>query len=370
MNDTSKELTVEAVSVLQPGQEFRNYKELCAALQIAPKQGNSKKSDIKEFKRFFDFERKGNKYIVKEIYDTPKPKEDNDRNSKYQKHIEYLMVQSLYSISNEGAKDITILYGLNDLAYNLSLVSDNFSMFQNQEWKADNLITDNQITSFYRASKTMIKGYIETALDSLQKNKEIDYTRERLLATPQKNGTYTYRYLTEHENNIYKELYKDTINSFNRPFRSNINEVYKTFRDIIRFGKVDEFYGRLNKAVEDNFGVGKKVIDNIFKISTTKKLLDYAKSRVAEYEDILSEGIELNNKLCEGMRQSKTLCAPYTLKSEENNKQTDRITKLHISPAERDVLIDNMICIGPDEADLHADALLTGRGRYCVDRAE
>ena len=366
MND----ITMSAVSALKPGQEFKNYNELCKALSVKPKCGKSKILQMEDMDRFFTYTKQGHKIIIKEIYPEPKPKEENGRNSKYQKHIEYLLVQSLYSISNEGAKDITILYGLNDLAYNLSLVSDNFSMFQNQEWKADNLITDNQITSFYRASKTMIKGYIETALDSLQKNKEIDYTRERLLATPQKNGTYTYRYLTEHENNIYKELYKDTINSFNRPFRSNINEVYKTFRDIIRFGKVDEFYGRLNKAVEDNFGVGKKVIDNIFKISTTKKLLDYAKSRVAEYEDILSEGIELNNKLCEGMRQSKTLCAPYTLKSEENNKQTDRITKLHISPAERDVLIDNMICIGPDEADLHADALLTGRGRYCVDRAE
>ena len=146
--------------------------------------------------------------------------------------------------------------------------------------------------------------------------------------------------------------------------------MYKTFRDIIRFGKVDEFYSRLNKAVEDNFGADKKVIDNIFKISTTKKLLDYAKNRVAEYEDILSEGIELNNKLCEGMKQSKTLCAPYTLKSEKQDKNTDKITKLHISPAERDILIDNMICIDPDEADLHADALLTGRGRYSVDRAE
>ena len=59
------------------GQVVKNYKELCALLGAEFKQGgNSRTAQLKEFARYFDWEKSGQKFLITDIYDTPLPKED------------------------------------------------------------------------------------------------------------------------------------------------------------------------------------------------------------------------------------------------------------------------------------------------------
>ena len=59
------------------GQVVKNYKELCALLGEEFKQGgDSRKAQLKEFARYFDWEKSGQKFLITDIYDTPLPKED------------------------------------------------------------------------------------------------------------------------------------------------------------------------------------------------------------------------------------------------------------------------------------------------------
>lgn len=69
MNEKIKELYV--------GQEFANYRRLCEFLGEEYKNGGqSKICQINDFKRFFSFDRCGNKYVITKIYNVPKEKND------------------------------------------------------------------------------------------------------------------------------------------------------------------------------------------------------------------------------------------------------------------------------------------------------
>ena len=72
------------------GQEFKNYKEMCIWLGEESKRANSKKAQIKEWKRSFDFDTIGQKIIITEIYNEPKKKIDHrgGNNSKPYKHFD------------------------------------------------------------------------------------------------------------------------------------------------------------------------------------------------------------------------------------------------------------------------------------------
>ena len=66
---------------------FDNYKHLCTFLGLEDKAklgGKSKRLQIKEFKRFFDFEKLNNsfKLIITDIYQIPLEKVDGRKNNK------------------------------------------------------------------------------------------------------------------------------------------------------------------------------------------------------------------------------------------------------------------------------------------------
>lgn len=58
------------------GMVIKNYKELCNLLGQEVKSGKSKKLQLEDFKRYFDWEKSGQKFIITDIYDTPLTKED------------------------------------------------------------------------------------------------------------------------------------------------------------------------------------------------------------------------------------------------------------------------------------------------------
>lgn len=71
------------------GQEFKNYKHLCEFLGEKIKSGKGKQLQWKEWKRYFSFEKDGNKIIITEIFDEPKKKIDHrgGNNCKPYKHF-------------------------------------------------------------------------------------------------------------------------------------------------------------------------------------------------------------------------------------------------------------------------------------------
>lgn len=72
---TSERLTSEKVlDALGDKTEVKNYKVMCELLGQPETAGNTKRAQTKDWLRFFDYEKKGQKYIINEVYDSPLPK--------------------------------------------------------------------------------------------------------------------------------------------------------------------------------------------------------------------------------------------------------------------------------------------------------
>lgn len=74
-------------SRLQVGQTVKNYKELCALLGEKESAGNSRKAQLKEFARYFEWEKSGQKFLITDIYDTPLLKVDGRLSGNYRAGI-------------------------------------------------------------------------------------------------------------------------------------------------------------------------------------------------------------------------------------------------------------------------------------------
>ena len=91
------------VENLHEGQIIKNYKELCDILEIKPRKSgsNSYKSQLKEFNRYFQFEKQGHKYIISKIYDNPKEKVDKRSKNSGGNNLKYKDILSPKELSRE-----------------------------------------------------------------------------------------------------------------------------------------------------------------------------------------------------------------------------------------------------------------------------
>ena len=129
---------------------------------------------------------------------------------------------------------------------------------------------------------------------------------------------------------------------FGRP-RTDKKE-YFTLRDVILHKKIKEFYDIMDEKVIDKFGNDCRIYE-AYRISTTPKLIEYAKERVGSYEELRVGSVTLNGLICDGMKESKFLSSQSKL-----------------TPEQRKALIDWTIAIGANDYEKHIDALLSGDG--------
>ena len=105
--DTSEsENEILNVTALTEGLVVKNYKSMCSLLNCSICEGNSKKSQLKNWKRYFNYEKSGQKFIITEIYDTPFPSEDARKLKEglYVKYIELLLLKYLSSCEGYQTK--------------------------------------------------------------------------------------------------------------------------------------------------------------------------------------------------------------------------------------------------------------------------
>ena len=69
-SDLEKDDTLN-VSGLSIGMTVKNYKVLCRLLGQKIKDGNSKKYQLENFKRYFEWEKIGQKFIIVDIHNPP-----------------------------------------------------------------------------------------------------------------------------------------------------------------------------------------------------------------------------------------------------------------------------------------------------------
>ncbi len=78
------------ITNLKPGDIISDYKELCTLVQEEIKGGDSKKAKLKEFERYFQYEKHGRKFLILDVYDTPLPKNDKRKDGNRKIYVTYI----------------------------------------------------------------------------------------------------------------------------------------------------------------------------------------------------------------------------------------------------------------------------------------
>ena len=170
-------------SKLYVNQIFKNYKELCAFFDEKPTTGCSKQAQFKEWERYFSYRKEGNKFVVTEVFDTPKDKTDNrannySRNNKNVKpFMDYLMsefnadeyLNQYFTISNWSTLILHLLSkDVCDMTYR-----DDDTVF---EYCGQHNILDPKLFREYVGTvKFVTKNLITTAFRGLQKQGHLKY---------------------------------------------------------------------------------------------------------------------------------------------------------------------------------------------------
>jgi hypothetical protein len=192
--------------VLTEGSAIRNYKELCKLLDEPILGGCSKKSQHKEWERYFSFEKDGQKYIITNVYETPLSKQDlrsHGNNNEYVQHIELLLLNYL-SRKDGNKSDFTN----KSLFLMLGMVNENYT---NENYyglmKSNEDITQFQVNHFYQRSYAKLNRTLFDALRNLSNRRLI--TVDTFIMVRLTNGNV--RRADENEINIIRDIEREVL---------------------------------------------------------------------------------------------------------------------------------------------------------------
>ena len=349
-------------STLVVGMVIKNYKELCAILNEEAKTGKAKQLQLKNWKRYFDWEKDGQKFIIVDIYDTPLPKEDLRRkgnNSIYKNYIELILLQ--YLSKQEGYRKTFTKRNWLEL---LGMINSKYGKEPKMKLKQlDYCINDQEITLFYIRSNKKLERVLHDALSNLQREKLIIVEYETVIVSVDERGKehrfiandYQNKKILQTERYILKNVmqYK---NMFYVYIKNKSNEYYNTVNE-----KLHELYGwkyyyKQIKIIYDQPNIvdaipSKEVMlqKEILNSKIIEFLNDNAKNvyekKEKEYEDALDE--YLNDWIGDKEYLRNRIKVPNTWKYPKAYIEAQRI------------LTDELIRIGHSNIVFMPDKLLT-----------
>lgn len=273
------------VSRLEVGQIVKNYRTLCELLDQPVLQGDSKKYQMRNFQRFFEFEKiKGSqKMLITDIYDIPLEKTDGRRNgnrSIYLKYIEIILLQ--YLSKQKGCS-----CSLTDMQMwrMLGMVNEKYNRIStNKLQELDYCITPFMINNFYMKANSRLHNIVTAALHNLENRKIIIVQDQTVIYTSDNK-----RHLaSEEELKNIMEVEKAILNQMN----------CETMKQIILRFKGKEYYKKVNERLYKKYQW-----KSVFK---QKKLIFNTPDVVAEIPRIELELQKelLNSKVIDALNES------------------------------------------------------------------
>lgn len=236
-------------SLLIEGAVIKNYKGLCGLLGCPVCTGNGKIAQIKNWSRYFAFEKQGHKFIIKKIYDTPLPFQDarNCRDGIYVKYIESLLLRYLLSQENGHIEIIKrnlycILGMITYRFFDLRCKNRYSDIIEDME--SDVLIDKNSLVNFKIRAESKISQILSTALKSMQRRGLIIYSSDDVVVRKNPNG---YGNEATKASNVESDIFRDIRQEV-------LNEMeYSIVPKIIWDDKLDEFNGRVISSIQKQF---------------------------------------------------------------------------------------------------------------------
>ena len=280
--------------------EILSYKDMCELLEQPRYSGNQKKAQLKEFLRYFDFEKVERQYIIKDIYDTPLPPELKiPANSIYSRHIKIILLS--YLLRHDLDKPVYV--SSQKLYVALGMVNQNYITMQRPDQKAvlrnelrvkcnfSDKVEDHSlnfyIKNFYDRCRSKFSTIIKSSLDSLEKQNYIDHSRayhlyKRVLDIDNEEiEVYDGGYSTDAETADIMDIERDVMDYYGYQYETDI-----------WFGNTKEYFAEVTKRVQELY----PEIHSIYrchKIICTRRNVLKALSREQETQEMK----QLNEKI-------------------------------------------------------------------------
>lgn len=232
-------------SKLEIGMVVKNYKELCVLLNQEVKNGKSKKLQIEDFERYFDYEKAGQKFIITDIYDVPLSKEDKRKlgnKSVYVQCIEIILLQYL-----SKQKGYTKTFTKRNWWELLGFVNHKYNNVSPKQLEdLDYTITPFEIKHFYQRSNKKLEQILFSALNSLKNRKLLIYEVQTMIV-------YTDTETKKEKYMIALDEDKKRILQVERYVLKNVMGYEKMIQVFCRF-RQNEFYQEVNARLNELYG--------------------------------------------------------------------------------------------------------------------
>lgn len=326
-DDTDEEKMIDVLQIdeydigintsnLKIGQVVKNYKELCALLGEEVKTGKSKQLQLDNLKRFFEWEKAGQKFIITDIYDTPLPKVDgrsSGNNSKYVKCIELLLLHYLLN-----KKNYTATLTKRNWWQILGMINNKYNQIERDKEKREELqknnpiLTSYEIKHFYQRSNKKLQQILFSALNSLSSRKLIEYEIETVIVKEDDKGRMQHEIATKYER---KAILKEE-----RYILRYVMGYEKIIQVFCRFEQ-DKYYAKVNERLYELYKW-----HHYFKRIRIVYNQEYISDAI---NDIGSEIIreELNDKVVSALNNNAAHI--YKKKSQEYDEATLKLFELY-----------------------------------------
>ena len=219
---------------LQQGQVIKNYKELCIILDVEPTKGKGRQFHIREFERYCSYHKEGNKFIIDEVFTDPKPKIDNRKNNgghigntRYDTLMDDIIIDILLHQECEFYASFTDMFRSRIPLFTEEYANGRINGFEYLQKKYDMSI--GLINTYSNKMKDMIKGSFETALNRLQKQGLLYWTREYIILRQTDRD-----FADEEEIELIKTTEKEAYETLDmKPFERINQHKNQEFRDYV-----------------------------------------------------------------------------------------------------------------------------------------
>lgn len=240
------------IDKLEVGVKYKSYKALCEMLEINIKTGNAKIAQLKDMDRYFEHDKIGNSFIITKIYDTPLPKQDNNKNlAPYIKQMEVLLLHYLQQCQDNKLSISTIA-----LAQDLKMIHRDYRTYYDRKYELSNMLDVNiiQVTDFMTTTNNAYKQAIKTILSRLEQRmiimNEYRYKVERMQKILNDDSTVTtntyHDYATDKEKDEILKIKYDTLQYYGGDIQALYND-----------GRIHEYYEEVNNIMFMDIGISK-----------------------------------------------------------------------------------------------------------------
>jgi hypothetical protein len=281
-----KDTTIQTTD-LYPGLIVKNYKELCSLLQQSPTSGEARQNQIKNWERFFSYNKIGQKYIITEIYDEPmEPEYRQYQRGIYVKFIE-IILRSLLS-TKDNYYDAT----KQQLWQDLGMINKKYKRIGlselNQEIK-EYTISLPEMKTFYKKCDSRLSEILKSSLNSLVSRRIIDYSIQKIILCSN-NKELEYIVAEGELNDKIRNIERDVLDTMQL---RDMEEIRKTLR-------FDEFYELRDRYGNEYYG-WIRIFDRYHIEFDKSTILKNIATDKKELQEIM---LEFNNKIIEAINKS------------------------------------------------------------------